>query len=96
MTIQVLNGPNLGRLGLREPGKYGTTTYAELVELVQSTGREMGVEVLVRQTEDEGEMLRWIQASSEAGDPVQINPCGRSNTSVAIRDALSCLYDQMV
>ena len=74
MTIQVLNGPNLGRLGLREPEKYGTTTYAELVDLVQATGREMGVEVQVRQTDDEGEMLRWVHAASDAGDPVLINP----------------------
>ena len=42
MTIQVLNGPNLGRLGLREPEIYGTTTYAELVELLEATGRELG------------------------------------------------------
>ena len=84
MTIQVLNGPNLGRLGLREPEKYGTTTYAELVELVESTGREMGVEVQVRQTDDEGEMLRWIHAASDAGDPVLINPAGWSHSSVAL------------
>ena len=68
MTIQVLNGPNLGRLGLREPEKYGTDTYAELVELVEATGRELGVEVQVRQTDDEAEMLRWIHAASDAGD----------------------------
>jgi len=50
VTIQVLNGPNLGRLGLREPEKYGTTTHAELVDLVEATGRQMGVEVRVRPT----------------------------------------------
>ena len=53
MTIQVLNGANLGRLGLREPEKYGTVSYAELVELVETTGRELGVEVEVRQTDDD-------------------------------------------
>ena len=45
MTIQVLNGANLGRLGLREPDKYGTTTYAELVDLLEETGRGLGLEV---------------------------------------------------
>ena len=89
MTIQVLNGPNIGRLGLREPEKYGTTTYAELVELVEATAREMEVEVQVRQTDDEGEMLRWVHAASDAGDSVLINPGGWSHTSVALRDALA-------
>ena len=89
MTIQVLNGPNLGRLGLREPEKYGTTTYTELVDLVQATGREMGVDVQVRQTDDEGELLRWIHAATDAGDPVVINPGGWSHTSVVLHDALA-------
>jgi 3-dehydroquinate dehydratase II len=96
VTIQVLNGPNLGRLGLREPEKYGRTTYAELVELVESTGREMGVEVQVRQTDDEAEMLRWIHAASDAGDPVLINPGAWSHTSVALRDALAGLNAPLV
>ena len=96
MTIQVLNGPNLGRLGLREPEKYGTTTYAELVQLVEATGREMGVEVRVRQTDDEAEMLRWVHAASDAGDPVLINPGGWSHTSVALRDALAGLNAPLV
>ena len=64
MTIQVLNGANLGRLGLREPEKYGTTTYAELVELVQDAGAQLGLEVQVRQTDDEGELLRWVHAAA--------------------------------
>ena len=96
MTIQVLNGPNLGRLGLREPEKYGTTTYAELVELVEVTGREMGVEVRVRQTDDEGEMLRWIHAASDAGDPVLINPGGWSHTSVVLHDAIAAVPGPVV
>ena len=96
MTIQVLNGPNLGRLGLREPEKYGTTTYAELVQLIEVTGREMGVEVQVRQTDDEAEMLRWIHAASDAADPVLINPGAWSHTSVALRDALAGLNAPLV
>ena len=76
MTIQVLNGANIGRLGTREPEKYGTTTYAELVELITVTGDELGLEVQVRQTEDEGELLRWVHAAADAGDPVVLNPGG--------------------
>ena len=96
MTIQVLNGANLGRLGLREPEKYGTVTYAELVELVEVTARELGVEVQVRQTDDEGELLRWIHAAADAGDAVLINPGGWSHTSVVLRDALAALNAPLV
>ena len=96
MTIQVLNGANLGRLGLREPEKYGTTTYAELVELVQDAGAQIGLEVQVRQTDDEGELLRWVHAAADAGDPVVINPGGWSHTSVVLRDALASLNAPLV
>jgi len=96
MTIQVLNGANLGRLGLREPEKYGTTTYAELVELVQDAGAQLDLEVQVRQTDDEGELLRWVHAAADAGDPVVINPGGWSHTSVVLRDALASLNAPLV
>jgi 3-dehydroquinate dehydratase II len=96
VTIQVLNGANLGRLGLREPEKYGTVTHAELVELVETTGRELGVEVEVRQTDDEGELLRWVHAASDAGDAVLINPGGWAHTSVVLRDALAALNGPLV
>jgi len=96
MTIQVLNGANLGRLGLREPQTYGTTTHAELVELVEVTARQLGVEVAVRQTDDEGELLRWVHSASDAGDAVVINPGGWSHTSVVLRDALAALNGPLV
>ncbi|MGY1630389.1 type II 3-dehydroquinate dehydratase [Geodermatophilus sp. SYSU D01186] len=96
MTIQVLNGANLGRLGLREPEKYGTTTYAELVELLEATGRELGAEVRVRQTDSEGELLGWVHAAADAGDPVVINPGGWSHTSVVLHDALATLNGPLV
>ena len=88
MTIQVLNGANLGRLGTREPEVYGTTTYAELVQLLETAARELEVEVQVRQTDDEGQLLRWVHEATDAGDPVVINPGGWSHTSVALHDAL--------
>lgn len=94
--IQVLNGANLGRLGLREPETYGTVTYAELVELIEVTGRELGVDVQVRQTDDEAEMLRWIHSAADAGDAVLINPGGWSHTSVVLRDALAALNGPLV
>lgn len=96
MTVQVLNGANLGRLGLREPETYGTTTHAELVDLVQDAGAQLGLEVAVRQTDDEGELLRWVHAAADAGDPVVINPGGWSHTSVVLRDALASLNAPLV
>jgi 3-dehydroquinate dehydratase-2 len=96
MTIQVLNGANLGRLGQREPEKYGMTTYAELVELVQAAAAELAQDVVVRQTDSEGELLGWVFAAADAGDAVVINPGGWSHTSVVLRDALAGLTGPLV
>jgi 3-dehydroquinate dehydratase-2 len=96
MTIQVFNGANLGRLGKREPEKYGTTTYPELVELIQQAATELGQDVVVRQTDSEGELLGWVFDAADAGDPVVINPGGWSHTSVVLRDALAGLTAPLV
>ncbi len=96
MTIQVLNGANLGRLGKREPAKYGTTTYAELVQLVEAAATELGVEVRVRQTDSEAELLGWVFDAADAGDAVVINPGGWSHTSVVLHDALAGLTGPLV
>ena len=96
MTIQVLNGANLGRLGTREPEVYGSTTYAELVELIDKAALGLGLEVQVRQTDDEAELLRWVHAAADAGDPVVLNPSGWSHTSVVLRDALAQLTAPLV
>ena len=96
MTIQVLNGANLGRLGTREPTVYGSTTWAELTELVEQTARELQQEVRVRQTDDEGQLLRWLHAAADAADPVVLNPGGWSHTSVVLRDACAALTAPLV
>jgi 3-dehydroquinate dehydratase-2 len=96
MTVQVLNGANLGRLGTREPEIYGTTTYAQLVELVEKAAHELGMDVRVRQTDDEAEMLRWVHDATDAGDPVVLNPASWSHTSVALHDALAALGTPLV
>jgi 3-dehydroquinate dehydratase-2 len=96
MTIQVLNGANLGRLGKREPATYGTTTYAELVELIERAAGELGQDVVVRQTDSEGELLGWVFDAADAGDAVVINPGGWSHTSVVLRDALAGLTGPLV
>jgi 3-dehydroquinate dehydratase II len=96
VTIQVLNGANLGRLGLREPQVYGSTTYAQLVEVLERTAQELELDVQVRQTDDEGELLRWVHEASDAADPVVLNPGGWSHTSVVLRDALAGLNAPLV
>jgi 3-dehydroquinate dehydratase II len=96
VTIHVLNGANLGRLGTREPAVYGSTTYAQLVEIVEKTAHELAMDVRVRQTDDEGELLRWVHEATDAGDPVVINPGGWSHTSVVLRDALAAVTAPVV
>jgi 3-dehydroquinate dehydratase-2 len=91
MNVLVLNGPNLGRLGTREPDIYGATTYADLVELCERTGRELGLDVAVRQTDHEGEMLGWLHEAAEHGHAVVLNAGAWTHYSIAVRDACSQL-----
>jgi 3-dehydroquinate dehydratase II len=86
-TVLVLNGPNLGRLGTREPAVYGSTTYADLVALCERTGAELGLRVDVRQTEHEGELLGWLHEAADGAVPVVLNAAGWTHTSVVLRDA---------
>jgi 3-dehydroquinate dehydratase II len=94
--VLVLNGPNLGRLGTREPSVYGSTTYADLVELCEHIGKELGLEVEVRQTDHEGELLGWLHGAADAGTPVVLNAGAWTHTSVAVRDACAQLRAPLV
>ncbi|MEY9963905.1 3-dehydroquinate dehydratase-2 [Streptacidiphilus sp. MAP12-16] len=85
--VLVLNGPNLGRLGSREPDVYGSTTYAGLVERCTALGKELGLAVEVRETNDEGEMIRWLHEAADGRLPVVINPGAFTHYSYAVRDA---------
>ena len=96
MRVLVLNGPNLDRLGTREPAVYGSTTHDELAELCQKAGREVGLDVEVRQTNHEGEMIGWLHVAADDGAAVVINPAGWSHTSVALRDACAALTAPLV
>ena len=89
--LLVLNGPNLDRLGSREPHIYGTATYADLVTLCHETAAECGTEVDVRQTADEGQLIRWLHEAADAQAPVVINAGAWTHTSIAVRDAASGL-----
>ena len=87
--VLVLNGPNLGRLGSREPEKYGTTTFAELVGVCEKTGAELGLEVEVRQTDDEAELVGWLHEAADSRTPVVLNPAAFTHYSYSLRDAIA-------
>ncbi len=95
-TVYVLNGPNLGRLGTREPEVYGTTTYQDRVELCQRTGRELGLTVEVRQTDAESELIGWLHTAADEAAPVVLNPAAWSHYSYAIRDACALLRAPLI
>jgi 3-dehydroquinate dehydratase-2 len=95
-NVLVLNGPNLGRLGTREPDIYGHTTYAELVALCTRGGAELGLEVEVRQSEHEGDLLEWLHGAADAGTPVVLNAGALTHTSIALGDACAMLTAPLI
>ncbi len=89
-TILVLNGPNLGRLGTREPEVYGSETLADVgAGLVASVPAD--VEIDFRQTDDEGELIGWIHEAVDRLMPVVLNPAAFTHYSYALRDAAAQL-----
>jgi 3-dehydroquinate dehydratase-2 len=96
MTVLVLNGPNLGRLGVREPDVYGTATHDDLVARCREVGAEVGLEVEVRQTDAEAEMIGWLHEAADSGSAVILNAGAWTHTSVAVRDAASQLAAPLV
>jgi 3-dehydroquinate dehydratase-2 len=96
MTVLVLNGPNLRRLGRRQPEIYGSTTYDELVGLCQAWGRDLGLDVDVRQTNHEGDLLDWLNSAADDGSPVILNAGAWSHYSYALFDACGQLTAPLV
>ena len=96
VTVNVLNGPNLGRLGRRQPAVYGMTTYDDLVEIIEREAAELGLKVLVRQSDSEAELLGWVHDAADAGEPVVLNAGALTHTSVALRDACSELTAPLI
>lgn len=92
----VLNGPNLGRLGRRQPEIYGTTTHDELAELCRTWGVELGLAVDVRQTNHEGDLLDWLNTAADEGTPVVLNAGAWTHYSFALFDACAQLTAPLV
>lgn len=95
-TVLVLNGPNLGRLGKREPEKYGSTTHDELVALIEAEAEDLGMNAIVRQSDSESELLNFVHAAADAGDPVILNAGALTHTSIALRDACAELRAPLI
>ena len=96
MRVLVLNGPNLGRLGRRQPEIYGTTTHAELAHQCVEWGHELGLEVEVRQTNHEGELLDWLNTAADDAVPVVLNAGAWTHYSLALYDACAQLAAPLV
>jgi len=91
MKFLVMNGPNINMLGIREPGVYGSQTYRDLVDFIQKSADEEGVEVSFYQSNHEGALVDEIQAAYGVYDGIILNPAAYTHTSVAILDALKAV-----
>lgn len=91
MKLLVINGPNLNMLGIREPDIYGKNTFADLLQLLDDTGRELGLDVEQYQSNHEGDLVDKIQWAYGKVDGIVINPAAYTHTSVAILDALKAV-----
>lgn len=96
MTVLIFNGPNLGRLGIREPDIYGSATYDDLVDRCEVVAAELDLDVDVRQTDTESELISWLHKAADGGSPVIINAGAWTHTSIAVRDAASQLSAPLI
>jgi 3-dehydroquinate dehydratase-2 len=85
--VLVLNGPNLNRLGSREPDVYGTASYGDLVSAVTALSAELSLDTDVKQTNDESELISWLHEAVDSGAQVVLNPAAFTHYSYSLRDA---------
>jgi len=87
--VLVLNGPNLARLGSREPDIYGSASFADLSRVCRQAGAQLGLAVEVRQTDDEAELVGWVHQAADQRIPIVLNPAAFTHYSYSLRDALA-------
>ena len=91
MKILVINGPNLNMLGIREPGIYGKSSFADLLALLEETAKAENIQIDQYQSNHEGAIVDKIQAAMGVFDGIVINPAAYTHTSIAILDALKAV-----
>ncbi len=91
MKILILNGPNLSRLDLREKNHYGDLSYSDLTKEITKKASEIGMEIEIKQSDSESELISWIHDAADKKQPVIINPAAFTHYSYAIRDAICML-----
>ncbi len=91
MKVMVLNGPNLGRLDLRDSQVYGDMDFAALRTFITSSAAELALDVDIRQSDSETELISWLHEAADSGQPVIFNPAAFTHYSYAIRDAVDML-----
>jgi 3-dehydroquinate dehydratase-2 len=94
--VYVLNGPNLNRLGTREPDIYGSTTFDELAAECEATAIALGLTATVLQTNDEGELIGWLHRAQDEGAAVVLNPAAFTHYSYAVRDACAMVTTPLI
>lgn len=87
MKVYILNGPNLGRLGLREPAIYGSTTFSDLINACEEWAGELSLEVNVWQTDSEAQLIEWIQLAQDQNSPVILNAGAFTHYSYSLAEA---------
>jgi 3-dehydroquinate dehydratase-2 len=95
ISIDVINGPNLNLLGVREPGVYGTLTLADIEARLLARAAERA-QIRMRQSNQEGDLVTWVQEAGLAGRPVILNAGAYTHTSIAIRDAISAAKARVI
>lgn len=96
MKVFILNGPNLGRLGSREPDVYGSASHDDLVNYCTQAAESLGLDVHMRQTDSEAELIGWLHEAADAKAPVILNPAAFTHYSYALRDACAVLQGPLI
>ena len=96
MKILVINGPNLGRLDIRDSSIYGDLNYAELISIIEIAATKHGFEADVRQSDNEATIIGWLHEAADKKMPVIINPAAFTHYSFAIRDAADLVKSPLI
>jgi 3-dehydroquinate dehydratase-2 len=96
VKVLVLNGPNLARLGTREPDVYGSTTWAQVQDMISQHATGLGMQADIRQTDSEAELIGWLHEAADEQVPVVLNPAAFTHYSYGLRDAAAQLNAPLI